>query len=80
MAEVTTGFRGDVGVVPRQFLRAFVTQMDSSSTSTRTTTRWPRTGFAPVEASAEEQHAIDGTGLEPVSDDVEAPTPREDVW
>ncbi len=26
--EVTTGFRGDVGVVPRQFLREFVTQMD----------------------------------------------------
>jgi hypothetical protein len=28
IAEVTTGFRGDVGVVPRQFLRAFVNQMD----------------------------------------------------
>lgn len=26
--EVMTGFRGDVGVVPRQFLRALVTQMD----------------------------------------------------
>ena len=26
--EVTTGFKGDVGVVPRQFLREFVTQMD----------------------------------------------------
>jgi hypothetical protein len=26
--EVTKGFRGDVGVVPRQFLREFVTQMD----------------------------------------------------
>ncbi len=28
VAEVTTGFKGDVGVVPRQFLREFVTQMD----------------------------------------------------
>ena len=26
--EVTKGFRGDVGVVPRQFLREFVTQLD----------------------------------------------------
>jgi hypothetical protein len=26
--EVTTGFRGDVGVVPRQFLRMFVDQLD----------------------------------------------------
>jgi BMFP domain-containing protein YqiC len=28
VAQVTEGFRGDVGVVPRQFLRALVTQMD----------------------------------------------------
>ena len=28
MAQVTAGFKGDVGVVPRQFLRDFVTQMD----------------------------------------------------
>jgi hypothetical protein len=28
IAEVTKGFRGDVGVVPRQFLREFVNQMD----------------------------------------------------
>ena len=28
VAEVTTGFKGDVGVVPRQFLREFVTQLD----------------------------------------------------
>ena len=28
VAEVTKGFKGDVGVVPRQFLREFVTQMD----------------------------------------------------
>ena len=25
---MTAGFKGDVGVVPRQFLREFVTQMD----------------------------------------------------
>jgi hypothetical protein len=28
VAEVTKGFRGDVGVVPRQYLREFVTQLD----------------------------------------------------
>ncbi len=28
VAEVTKGFRGDVGVVPRQFLREFVNQLD----------------------------------------------------
>ena len=28
VAEVSKGFRGDVGVVPRQFLREFVTQLD----------------------------------------------------
>ena len=28
VAKVTEGFKGDVGIVPRQFLREFVTQMD----------------------------------------------------
>ena len=40
--EVTTGFRGDVGVVPRQFLREFVTQFDLVDENP-TTTRCPST-------------------------------------
>jgi hypothetical protein len=77
--EVTAGFKGDVGVVPRQFLREFITQMDLVQ-------EYPEYvpmqeyGFTPQDLSAEEQHVLTGTSL--LSPDAEGETlvPLEDVW
>jgi len=79
VAQVTAGFKGDVGVVPRQFLREFVTQMDLVEEHSEYD---PMTeyGFKPGELNAEEQHAITGAPLLAVEDDGEAIVPQEDVW
>ena len=83
VAEVTKGFKGDVGVVPRQFLREFVTQMDLVDENDEYD---PMTeyGFKPEALRPEEQHAMTG---EPslMADDVadEGPgdlVPQEDAW
>ena len=60
--EVTTGFKGDVGVVPRQFLREFVTQLDlvDEHDDYDPMTEY---GFTPTELSAEEQHVLTGAPL-----------------
>jgi hypothetical protein len=76
---VTEGFRGDVGVVPRQFLREFVTQLDlveehEGYDPTR------EYGFTPAGLNAEEQHVLSGvtaTDVEEAGDDL---VPQEDVW
>ncbi|MGE4073567.1 MAG: BREX system ATP-binding protein BrxD [Lysobacterales bacterium] len=79
VAEVTTGFRGDVGVVPRQFLREFVTQLDlvEEHPDYEPASEY---GFTPKSLSTEEEHAISGTPL-PLPD-AESPelVPQEDVW
>jgi hypothetical protein len=56
VAEVTAGFKGDVGVVPRQFLREFVTQLDlvEENEDYEPAAEY---GFQAKELSAEEQHA-----------------------
>jgi hypothetical protein len=79
VARVTAGFNGDVGVVPRQFLREFVTQMDLVEENQHYD---PLTeyGFSPVELSAEEQHVLTGAPLVTRDDDGDAPVPQEDVW
>jgi hypothetical protein len=79
--EVTKGFKGDVGVVPRQFLREFVTQLDLVDENE---------GYDPAAEygfeldentlSAEEKHAITGAPLvaeDAVGDEL---VPQEDVW
>jgi hypothetical protein len=77
--EVTAGFKGDVGVVPRQFLREFITQMDLVQ-------EYPEYvpmqeyGFTPQDLSAEEQHALSGTSLLSPDAEGEALVPLEDVW
>ncbi len=78
MEEVTKGFRGDVGVVPRQFLREFVTQMDLVDENDDYIPS-NEYGFSPVQLNAEEQHAIAGG---PVSspEDEDALVVAEDVW
>lgn len=78
VAEVTRGFRGDVGVVPRQFLREFVTQLDlvEEHADYDPATEY---GFTPKGLNSEEEHVISGTPLGPPD---EAPDliPQEDVW
>jgi hypothetical protein len=81
VAEVTKGFRGDVGVVPRQFLREFVTQLDLVDQIPKYD---PSTeyGFkySPASLSPEEQHAATGAGIEPVPEADDELVPQEDVW
>lgn len=76
--EVTAGFRGDVGVVPRQFLREFITQMDLVDEHAEYDPA-SEYGFAPEELSVEEQHVLSGVpaGVEEPDDGL---VPAEDVW
>jgi len=76
--EVTSGFRGDVGIVPRQFLRQFVDQMDLVDEHENYV---PMTeyGFQPSESTPEEQLALSGMGAMVVDDD-DAPVASEDTW
>jgi hypothetical protein len=77
--QVTTGFKGDVGVVPRQFLRELVTQMDMVD---------EYADYAPIEAyqfkpdamRPEEQAVASGTTEPPPDDVAEDFVPPEDVW
>ena len=77
--DVTAGFKGDVGVVPRQFLREFVTQMDL-------VTEHPdydpaaEYGFELKELSIEEEHALNGPHYSSPEDGGDAKIPVEDVW
>ena len=76
VAEVTSGFRGDVGVVPRQFLRALVTQMDlvDENPDYAPMTEY---GFKADVVSPEEQMVL--TGEIPTLDDTDL-VPTEDIW
>lgn len=79
VAQVTAGFKGDVGVVPRQFLRRFVTQIDLVDQD-EDFDPMTEAGFTPVEPSAEEQQILSGAA--PVIDgaDDEGLVPQADVW
>jgi hypothetical protein len=81
VAEVTRGFKGDVGVVPRQFLREFVTQLDliEEQPDYHPMTEY---GFTPGELALEEQHVLTGAALvaEDDEDASDALVPAEDVW
>ena len=76
--EITQGFKGDVGVVPRQFLREFVTQMDlvDEHEDYRPMEEY---GFSPGEISPEEEQALGGGIGATVEEDDEL-VPQEDVW
>lgn len=79
VAQVTAGFKGDVGVVPRQFLREFVTQMDLVEEH-HDYDPMAEYGFNPAELNAEEQHVLTGAPLVTLDEDGDAPIPNEDVW
>lgn len=80
VADVTAGFKGDVGVVPRQFLRQLVNVMDLVD---------ERDDFDPMKAfeftphglSAEEEAALRGRPAPPIDEAADdAPIPVEDNW
>jgi len=78
VAEVTAGFKGDVGVVPRQFLREFVTQMDlvEEHDDYDPSSAY---GFSPAALSPEEEQAISG-GQSAPGDNEDELVPQEDAW
>lgn len=79
VAEVTRGFKGDVGVVPRQFLREFVTQLDlvDDNEDYDPMTEW---GFSPQALSPEEQQAMTGAAATGNDDDDDGVVPVEQIW
>jgi hypothetical protein len=87
VAEVTKGFRGDVGVVPRQFLREFVTQLDLVEENDDYVPM-ELYGFDPTQISTvaltpEEQQRLGETSdSAPLDELEEGPEliPTEDVW
>lgn len=78
VAEVTAGFKGDVGVVPRQFLREFVNQLDLVDDDPDYEPM-REYGFSPRELRPEEEQAIKGQPYTPVDGD-EGPVPVEEVF
>ena len=78
VAEVTKGFKGDVGVVPRQFLRELITTMDlvDDEPEYDPATEW---GFQPRELRPEEQLAL-GEGSARDADPDDGDVPVEQVW
>lgn len=79
VAEVTAGFKGDVGVVPRQFLREFVTQLDLVEEHADYDPM-SEYGFQATELSPEEEHVLSGTKLADLDDEAAGLVPAEDVW
>ena len=85
MDRVTAGFKGDVGLVPRQYLREFVNCLDRAEQDPD----WQPVElkgktYKPDELTPEEEHRLEGTGstaktAEPDDSD-DAPVPVEDVW
>lgn len=87
VAEVTKGFRGDVGVVPRQFLREFVTQLDLVEENDDYVPM-ELYGFDPTQISSvaltpeEQQRLGSSSNSAPLDELEEGPEliPTEDVW
>lgn len=79
VAEVTKGFKGDVGVVPRQFLRELVLQMDTIEEH-EDYDPMVEYGFRePQSLTPEEREALAGAVAGPEDED-HGLVPHEDVW
>ena len=84
VAEVTAGFKRDVGVVPRQFLRALVTQMDLVDECDPA----DEDGYTPEHdyqftvgpMTPQEEQAIAGAPSPPVAEEDGGLVPEEQVW
>lgn len=79
VAEVTRGFKGDVGVVPRQFLREFVTQLDLVEEHADYEPMHEY-GFSPTPLNDEEEHVLTGKPLMAEDEGDAALVLHEDVW
>ena len=82
VAKVTEGFRGDVGVVPRQFLRELISAMDLVDEE-ETYDPDKAFGFSTAKLAAlrpEEQAALDGRASADVDVTDDSPVPEEQVW
>ena len=79
--EVTAGFKGDVGVVPRQFLRAFVNHLDLVEEHDDYDPM-REGGFVPPTdgLTPQEQFALTGSPPLILDGDDQNLVPREDVW
>ena len=82
VADVTAGFKGDVGVVPRQFLRELVTQMDliEEHAEYDPATEYGFTLPQPPTLRIEEQHALTGAALTSADLTDDELVPQEDAW
>ena len=78
VADVTAGFKGDVGVVPRQFLRELVNQMDLVDEDPDYEPM-KEYGFQPAGLSPQEKMAIQGEKFV-VEDGDDGLVPAEDVF
>jgi P-loop Domain of unknown function (DUF2791) len=78
VAEVTRGFKGDVGVVPRQFLRAFVDHLDLVDQN-EDYDPMQQPGFEPSELKPEEKLTLSGESRTQ-SDSADQLVPVEDLW
>ncbi|MBL9099432.1 MAG: BREX system ATP-binding protein BrxD [Myxococcales bacterium] len=79
VADVTAGFKGDVGVVPRQFLREFVTQMDLVDEQPDYDPM-QEYSFKIADLTPQEQHKLTGKPLLIADDAADEPVLKEDVW
>jgi len=77
--KVTEGFKGDVGVVPRQFLRVLVHHLDAVDEDEEYEPMY-RAGFVPEQMSPEEESAMSGKPAEDHEGDEEELIPVEDAW
>ena len=84
IADITAGFKGDVGIVPRQFLREFVEQLDLVEDEPDYD---PRKEYAftlkadnSESLTPEEQAALSGVGLAPPEGDEDGFVPSVDSW
>jgi len=79
---VTAGFKGDVGIVPRQHLRQFVNSMDLVRDEERYDPHvaLKKKGYTPDKLTPQEQEKLDDKpGLAP-TDDPDALVPIQDTW
>ncbi len=81
VAEVTTGFKGDVGVVPRQFLREFVNVLDLVDDEPDYVPDEVYAFDTPTDLTPEEQRAASGAPMAAVEDQEDGGlVPQEDAW
>lgn len=78
--QVTEGFGGDVGIVPRQFLREFVGRMDLVDEFDEYDPMTAAGFVAREDQLTPEEKAAAGLGADAAEDDDEALVPATDVW